>query len=228
MNKPFDQPIVETFKLKKDYETPSGVLPVLKGVDLELYPGQMIFIVGRSGSGKSTLLHLLGGMDSVTSGKIFFQGEEMGTMGEREKARVRNLHLGYVFQFYHLLPELNLFENVLLPSMIAGKEDKKWTKEMLKRVRLWSRKEHYPSELSGGELQRAAIARALVNKPAVLLCDEPTGNLDEETAKSIYDLLFQLNQQFGQSSIIVTHDDFIAKHARKIIRIRDGEIVRGG
>lgn len=226
MSKSLGTPLIETFNLKKDYEMPNGALPILKGIDLELFAAQMTFIVGRSGSGKSTLLHLLGGLDVPTSGKVYFQGEDLSGMSEKEIARLRNLQLGFVFQFFHLLPELTLFENVLLPTMIAGKEDKKWVKETLKRVKLWSRKDHYPSELSGGEQQRAAIARALVNKPAALLCDEPTGNLDEETAKTIYELLFQLNQQYGQAAIIVTHDDEWPLRNSQVLRLQDGMLIR--
>jgi len=220
------QPLIETFQLKKEYETPSGALPILKGVDFEVFPEQLIYIVGRSGSGKSTLLHILGALDDASSGKVFFEGEEMGKMSEVELANFRNSKIGFVFQFYHLLPELTLFENVLLPSMIAGKSDKKWVKETLKRVRLWSRKDHYPSELSGGEQQRAGIARALVNKPSILFCDEPTGNLDEETAKTVFDLIQNLNKQYGQSAVIVTHDEDWAWKNSYVMRLHDGVLIR--
>src|SRR5262249_23144880 len=150
------------------------------------------------------------GLDTPTSGKIIFEGEEITAMNERSLSRVRNRRLGFVFQFYHLLPELTLYENVLLPSLIAGKRDDKWAKELLKRVKLLTRQDHYPSELSGGEQQRAAIARALMNRPSLVLCDEPTGNLDRETSEAILALINDLNQRDGQSFVIVTHDEALA------------------
>ncbi|MDD5217288.1 MAG: ABC transporter ATP-binding protein [Candidatus Omnitrophica bacterium] len=219
-------PILEAYHLKKEYEIPTGQLAVLKNIHLEIYPGEMTFIVGRSGSGKSTLLHLLGGLDRPSAGKIFFEGEDISRMQENELARLRNLRIGFIFQFYHLLPELTLYENVLLPSMIAGRPDRKWATEVLKRVKLLSRQSHYPSELSGGEQQRAAIARALMNKPSLVLCDEPTGNLDEETAESIYELLNQLNRQEGQAFLIVTHDESWAWNYPRILRLHDGMLLR--
>lgn len=214
------------YDLKKDYDTPGGRLPVLKGVHFQINPGEMSFIIGRSGSGKSTLLHLLGGLDQPTSGKIIFEGEDITTMNERNLARIRNRRIGFVFQFYHLLPELTLYENVLLPSMIAGKRDDKWVKELLKKIKLLSRQDHYPSELSGGEQQRAAIARALVNRPSIVLCDEPTGNLDRETAESIISLIQDLNQREGQAFAIVTHDEVLAWRFQNVYRLVDGILVR--
>ena len=220
------EPLLATFDLKKDYDTPGGNLEILKGIQLSLARGEMSFIIGRSGSGKSTLLHLLGGLDNPTSGKIVFEGEDLTSMQERQLARVRNLRIGMVFQFYHLLPELTVFENVLLPTIIAGKRDEKWTKEILKRVKLLSRQDHYPSELSGGEQQRVALARALVNRPSIVLCDEPTGNLDEETAECVLSLLNQLNQKEGQSFLIVTHDEGLAWRYSRIFRLTDGVLLR--
>ncbi len=225
MNK-YNRPIVETFHLKKDYETPSGMLPILKGVELEVFPEDMTFVIGKSGSGKSTLLHLMGGLDYPTSGKILFEGSDLSDMNEKALARFRNQNVGFIFQSYHLLPELTLFENVLLPSMIAGNADKKWAKEILKRVKLLSRKDHHPSELSGGEKQRAAIARALINRPSLVFCDEPTGNLDEETAESIYALIKDLNEQDGQAFMIVTHDESWAWRYPKVLRLHDGVLIQ--
>ncbi len=218
--------MLAAYDIKKDYDTPGGRLAILKGVHFQMKPGEMSFIIGRSGSGKSTLLHLLGGLDQPTSGKIIFEGEDITAMSEKALARVRNRRIGLVFQFYHLLPELTLYENVLLPSMIAGKADHKWTKEILKRVKLLSRQDHYPSELSGGEQQRAAIARALVNRPSIVLCDEPTGNLDRETAESIVSLIQDLNQHEGQSFVIVTHDEVLAWRFQNVYRLVDGLLVR--
>ena len=218
--------LLSAYDLRKDYDSPAGLLPILKGLHLTLNGGEMGFIIGRSGSGKSTLLHLLGGLDLPTSGKIIFEGEDITAMSEKALARVRNRRIGLVFQSYHLLPELTLFENVLLPSMIAGKRDDKWAKEILKRVKLLSRQDHYPSELSGGEQQRAAIARALMNRPSVVLCDEPTGNLDRETAENVLSLITDLNQREGQSFLIVTHDEALAWRYPNVYRMVDGVLMR--
>jgi len=220
-------PLIEVFNLKKSYETPTGMLPILKGVQFEIYAREMTFIVGRSGSGKSTLLHLLSGLDHPSAGRILLEGNDLVKMNEKELAEVRRTRIGLVFQFYHLLPELTLFENVWLPSMIEGKLDKKWAKEVLKRVKLWSRRDHYPSELSGGEQQRAAIARALVNRPSLVLCDEPTGNLDEETAEEVFSLMENLNRQDGQSFLVVTHDEGWAWRYQNVLRLHDGVLIKG-
>ncbi len=220
-------PLLAVSHLKKEYVMPSGNVQVLKGVDFKLNSAEVAFILGRSGSGKSTLLHLLGGLDVPTSGKILFEGEDMTKWKEAELAKYRNRRVGFVFQFYHLLPELTVYENVLLPAMIAGQVDKNWAREILKRVKLVSRQDFYPSELSGGEKQRVAIARALVNKPSVVLCDEPTGNLDEETAESIYSLLNDLNKKEGQALLIVTHDENLAwRYPHPVFRIHDGLLLR--
>ena len=214
------------YDLKKDYDSSAGRLPVLKGVHFTLKAGEMDFIVGRSGSGKSTLLHLLGGLDQPTAGKILFEGEDLTSMSEKTLARIRNRRFGFVFQFYHLLPELTLYENVLLPSRISGQRDEKWAKEVLRRVKLLSRQDHYPAELSGGEQQRAAIARALVNRPSVVLCDEPTGNLDRESAEATLSLIQDLNQHEGQAFVIVTHDEVLAWRYPNILRLVDGVLIR--
>jgi ABC-type lipoprotein export system ATPase subunit len=221
-----DNALLRVYDLKKDYESAAGLLPILKGVHFTLNPGEMTFIIGRSGSGKSTLLHILGGLDTPSSGKIVFEGEDLTSLKEKKLSRIRNRRVGFVFQFYHLLPELTLYENVLLPSIIAGKRNDKWVKEILKRVKLLSRQDHYPSELSGGEQQRAAIARALVNRPSVVFCDEPTGNLDRETAESILSLLSDLNQHEGQSFVIVTHDEALAWRYNNVYRLVDGVLLR--
>jgi lipoprotein-releasing system ATP-binding protein len=219
-------PILSAYELKKQYMSEAGVLHVLKGVNFHLQTGEFAFIVGRSGSGKSTLLHLLGGLDSPTAGKIMFEGEEITDMSESDLARVRNRRIGFVFQSYHLLPELTVYENVLLPQIIAGKRDEKWVKEVLKRVKLLSRQDHFPSELSGGEQQRTAIARALVNRPSLVLCDEPTGNLDAETAESVMSLITDLNEREGQAFMIVTHDEALAWRYPSVFRLTDGILLR--
>ncbi len=217
---------LETVDLRKDYLTGDEDLTILKGVNLSVERGIMHFIIGRSGSGKSTLMHLLGGLDRPTAGKILFEGEDLAEMNENHLAKIRNKRIGFVFQFYHLLPELTLYENVMLPAMIYGEPDRGWIREILRRVKLLSRKNHLPSQLSGGEQQRAAIARALVNHPSVVLCDEPTGNLDQETAESVFTLLEELNQKEGQSFVVVTHDETLAWRYRRIYRLQDGILTR--
>ncbi|MSR76771.1 MAG: ABC transporter ATP-binding protein [Candidatus Omnitrophica bacterium] len=224
--KSYAGPIIAAYDLRKEYQTPGGLIQVLKGANMIVEPGQMNFIIGRSGSGKSTLLHLLGGLDLPSSGKILFEGEDVSGLSEKRRARLRNQRVGFVFQSYHLLPELTLYENVVLPSMILGKKNDAWCKEILGRVQLTSRQNHYPSELSGGEQQRAAIARALVNHPSVVLCDEPTGNLDEETAESVISLIFELNRQHGQAFVMVTHDEALAWRGEKVYRLVDGILLR--
>lgn len=217
-----EAPLLTAFDLQKSYHTPAGTLEIIRSAQVIIRKADMIFVTGKSGCGKTTLLHLLGGLDRPDSGKIFFQEKEMTDMPEKELAHIRNQHIGFVFQMYHLLPELTVYENVLLPTLIAGKADKAWVKEVLKRVRLWNRRTHFPSELSGGEQQRVAIARALANHPSVVLCDEPTGNLDPETAQSIMALLYELNQQEGQAFLIVTHDEEMAAKHERVYRLQDG------
>ncbi len=222
-----EAPLLSAFDLRKNYETPVGTLEILRSVQVIVRKGEMVYITGKSGSGKSTLLHLLGGLDRPNDGKILFEGQDMTEMSEKELARIRNRRIGFVFQFYHLLPELTVYENVLLPTLIARKPNKIWVKEVLKRVRLWNRRTHFPSELSGGEQQRVAIARALVNHPSIVLCDEPTGNLDEETAGSVMGLLNELNQQEGQAFLIVTHDEEAAARASRAYHLHEGVLVSG-
>ena len=222
-----EAPLISAFDLKKEYDTPVGVLEILRSVQLIIRKGEIVFITGKSGSGKSTLLHLLGGLDRPSQGKILFEGKDMTEMSEKELAKIRGRSIGFVFQFYHLLPELTVYENVFLPTLIAGKPNKVWVKEMLKRVRLWNRRTHFPSELSGGEQQRVAIARALVNHPAVVLCDEPTGNLDNENAASVMALIHELNAQEGQAFLIVTHDEEMASRYQRTYRLHEGVLVPG-
>ena len=210
--------------LWKEYEGPRGKLHILRGVDLEIKAGDLVFIVGRSGTGKSTLLHLLGGLDQPTGGSVEFKGEDLDLFNEESLAEYRNKKVGFVFQFYHLIPELTVKENIELPSLIAGKRHSKRGSDLLKRVNLWDRRDHLPSELSGGEQQRVAIARALINEPEIVLCDEPTGNLDEETADSVHQLIFELSRE-GQTFCIVTHDESFARESKKVFRLHDGIIL---
>lgn len=212
-------------KVKKDFPTPEGPLGVLKGVDFSLSEGEIAFIVGRSGSGKSTLLHLLGGLDRASEGRIFFRGSDLGLMNEKDLALYRNRKIGFVFQFFHLLPELTLFENVLLPSLIGGNPRPDRARQLIQRVGLHGRENHFPSELSGGEQQRTAIARALVNQPEVVFCDEPTGNLDDETAGLVFDLLTGLQRQEGLALLIVTHDEKAAHRFENVCRLQEGILI---
>lgn len=223
MNKPT---VLVAEKVHKDYSSPEGPLSILKGLDFQLSAGEMTFIVGRSGSGKSTLLHLLGGLDRVTEGRIFFQGNDLSLMSEKELALYRSRKVGFIFQFFHLLPELTLFENVLLPSLIARTPNPGRARDLLRRVGLRGRERHFPSELSGGEQQRAAIARALVNQPEIVFSDEPTGNLDDETAEGVFHFLVTLHQEERTAFVIVTHDEALAHRFGNVYRLHEGILTR--
>ncbi|MBI4115000.1 MAG: ABC transporter ATP-binding protein [Candidatus Omnitrophica bacterium] len=213
-------------KVRKDFPTPDGPLSVLKGVDFSLKEGELAFIVGRSGSGKSTFLHLLGGLDRASEGRIFFKGNDLSQMNEKELALYRNRKIGFIFQFFHLLPELTLFENVLLPSLMADSPNSGRARELIRRMGLKGREGHFPSELSGGEQQRAAIARALVNGPEIVFCDEPTGNLDDETAEMVFGLLTSLHRETGLALAIVTHDEQMAHRFENVYRLHDGVLTQ--
>lgn len=207
--------------LKKDYEHASGTLHILKGVSFDIQQGDLAFLVGRSGAGKSTLLHLLGGLDRPTGGEVEFEGENLNHFSESALAEYRSKEIGFVFQFYHLLPELTVQENVELPAMISRKKRGRRSEDLLKRIGLWDRRKHLPNELSGGEQQRVAIARSLMNEPKIIFGDEPTGNLDEETAETIHRLIFELNQE-GQTFLIVTHEENFARQGNRFFRLHDG------
>ncbi len=208
-------------EITKDY----GLLPILKGVSLDIKRGEALCIVGSSGAGKSTLLHILGTLDRPSSGSVFLRGEAINNLDDAALAKIRNQDIGFVFQFHHLMKELSAAENVALPLMIAGeskKDSMSKALEWLNRVGLSHRSEHFPQQLSGGELQRVAIARALVRSPSVLMADEPTGNLDSANALAIQELFFDLQQQWGLTLIVVTHDEQFAKRFPRILRMSDG------
>lgn len=202
---------------------------VLRGVTVDVQKGDVVVIVGPSGAGKSTLLHVLGGLDRPTHGEVIFDEQDVYQLNDARRAKIRNERVGFIFQFYHLLPEFSALENVVLPALV--KSGSRMTPEMktlgfdlLKKVGLSERASHKPNELSGGEQQRVAIARALVNQPDVLFCDEPTGNLDSENGNQVIDLLMKLNKENKQTLVIVTHDEQIASRAGKVIYLKDGLI----
>jgi len=205
-----------------------GNLRVLKGIDLEVQKGEIVAIVGASGAGKTTLLQILGTLDRPDEGQIFYDGMDVGKLKGRQLATFRNKNIGFVFQFHHLLPEFTALENICIPAFIAGtgrQEALKKAIQLLEFLNLAGRADHKPSELSGGEQQRVAVARALINNPSVILADEPSGNLDTENKKELHKLFFRLRDTFGQTFVIVTHDRQLASLSDRIIQLKDGIIV---
>lgn len=216
--------IIQAENIEKSF----GALKVLKGVDFQADKGEVVSIMGASGAGKSTLLQILGTLSTPDSGRLVIDGCDVLTLKSDELSAFRNLKLGFVFQFHHLLPEFTSLENVMIPALIAGKSEKQArseSKELLEIMGLSERMSHKPSELSGGEQQRVAIARALVNRPAILFADEPSGNLDTRTKDEIHRLFFSLRDRFGQTIVIVTHDPELAKMCDRCLFMRDGRFV---
>jgi len=225
--------ILATRDLRKSYAVGGRSLEILSGIDLEVRKGEVLAVVGSSGAGKSTLLHCMGLLDRPSGGEVQFQGEDVGSKSRRERSLIRRHHVGFVFQFYHLVHELTALQNVLLARMLHFKpmawfgvraEERRKAKALLERLGLADRMTHRPNQLSGGERQRVAIARALISDPDVVLCDEPTGNLDERTSREIAELLFELKQETGKTYVWVTHDPDFAGQADRVFRLHLGKI----
>ena len=217
--------IITTNNLNKKFGKDSTEVHALKECNVEFKTNAFTAIIGTSGSGKSTLLHLLGGLDTATSGNVCYDGKDIQTLSDDELAKFRRRNIGFIFQAFNLIPELTAKENILLPLMLDNaKQDKGYFEQLTKTLGIAERLSHYPSQLSGGQQQRVAIARALINKPKVILCDEPTGNLDKKSGNEVIQLLRKLQSEYDQTIIMVTHDSDIASSADKIIHIEDGEI----
>ncbi len=205
-----------------------GKLQVLKGVNIEIKPAEIVSIVGASGAGKSTLLHILGTLDRADQGKLEINGIDVSSLSERKLSAFRNKHIGFVFQFHHLLPEFTALENICIPAFIAGKskaESEVKAMQLLETLGLKERANHKPAEISGGEQQRISVARALINSPAVIFADEPSGNLDSSNAKELHSLFFKLRKELGQTFVIVTHNEDLANMADRKLTMKDGEMV---
>lgn len=220
--------IFSCHNLRKVYHDGNESVEVLKGIDLTIKEGERIAIIGPSGSGKSTLMHLLGGLDKPSEGQLLIQNVNWQTISEKERCRLRNKELGFVYQFHHLLPEFSALENVSLPLLFGSakvSDVQEKAKDILDKVGLSHRLTHKPAQLSGGERQRVAIARALVHQPSCVLADEPTGNLDNNTATKIFDLMLELNEKLNTALVIVTHDQQLAARMDRVLTIQDGNLV---
>jgi lipoprotein-releasing system ATP-binding protein len=221
------EPVLAIRGLERSYETGAGPLPVLKGVDLTVQPGEIVGLIGPSGSGKSSLLHSAGLLERPNAGEIRILGTECSGLDDRARSRIRLATIGFVYQFHHLLPEFSALDNVALPQMIAGKSRnaaQARARELLSELGLAERLAHQPAQLSGGEQQRVAVARALANAPRLLLADEPTGNLDPHTSEAVFDSLYQLVRRTGVAAVIATHNLDLARHMDRVFALRDGHL----
>ena len=217
-------PVIQTSDLHRSYRIGRKSIEVLRGIDLEIHAGERVFLCGPSGAGKTTLLYTLAGLEHPEKGVVRIQGKDLYAMGRGEQSAFRNREIGYVFQNYHLLPELTAVENVLVPGAIAGKDTKDLAVTALSRVGLADRVDHLPAELSGGEQQRVAIARAIVNNPKVLFADEPTGNLDSHHGQEVMQILMDLAEEESMTLVVVTHDNDLSRTGDRMLEIRDGRI----
>lgn len=222
---PYQQSILSAENIIKNYRTSAGELRVLRGLNLKVEEGEIVALVGASGVGKSTLLHIFGALDRPTSGKVYYRGTDIFSLPDRSLAPFRSRAVGFIFQFHHLLREFSALENVMMPALIAGANNgkaKKRARELLERVGLRERASHRPGELSGGEQQKVALARALVNTPQIVLADEPSGNLDKEGGEMLYNLFLELNRDMDQTFIIATHNLELAEQAKRVLRLEEG------
>ncbi len=224
------RPIIRAIGLEKTYDTGKVTVPALRGVDFSVFQGEMVAIMGPSGSGKTTLLNCLSGLDTIDAGSILIDGNDLSSLSDFDRTNFRARHMGFIFQFYNLLPVLTAIENIELPLLVAGvrpREARQRALELLRLVDLSGWEDHRPAELSGGQRQRVTIARALVNKPSIVWGDEPTGDLDTQTANDVMNLMREFNQENGQTFVLVTHDPRIGERCDRIIQVKDGKIISG-
>ena len=221
--------LIEAIQVHKSFKTEAGELNILRDINLKIADGEMLGIIGASGAGKSTLLHILGALDKPSSGKVLFQGKDVFSLDDARLAEFRNSSIGFVFQFHHLLPEFNSIENVMLPGLISGSpygETENRAKQILGELGLSKRLKHRPGELSGGEQQRVAVARALLQNPKIVLADEPTRNLDTTTGNSLFDLFIELNRKNRTTFVIVTHNKTLSDHCHRVLEMADGSFAQ--